>query len=97
MARCKGCGHEEPENILECGFCPGCADDCLCAGCRRPWDPSERLCDDCREAERDALGEDGRCAGCGCSCDPSASLCDDCADAQREALADEFDDENDYA
>jgi hypothetical protein len=91
---CRGCGHDAPEDILEYGFCPGCVDDNLCAGCRRPWDPAGGLCDDCQEAERDALIDD-RCAGCGCPCDPAASFCDDCADAERDASADEFDDDDD--
>jgi hypothetical protein len=58
-AQCKGCGHREPEDILECGYCPGCADECLCSGCRCPCDPSFGLCDDCADAQRDALDEEG--------------------------------------
>ena len=46
MATCKGCGHDEPEDILEAGFCPGCADDCLCdepASVRAVLQPMRRL------------------------------------------------------
>lgn len=58
MPACKGCGYETDEDVLEWGFCPGCADDHLCAQCKRECDPSHGLCDDCDAAEREALDLD---------------------------------------
>jgi hypothetical protein len=57
-SECLGCGSRQPKGILEHGYCPGCAEDCLCSACRWPCDPSYSLCDDCANIEREALDEE---------------------------------------
>jgi hypothetical protein len=54
ITACKSCGHENDNDVLVLGYCPGCADDVICEQCRREC--GNRICDDCLEAERDATG-----------------------------------------
>ena len=55
-----------------------------CAQCGRGYDPDYQLCDECQEAEDDAL--QNHCAQCGRSAPPDDRLCDEC-----QAFADEAD------